>query len=60
MHAFILIKQDIHNYINPKNLIKFKINEGFYTSLYMLMELRWGKGRLGGWSLWWGEATGGG
>jgi len=35
---------NIHNYINPKNSIKFKIKKGFYTSLYMLMELRWGRG----------------
>jgi len=32
--------------------MKFEIKEGFYTSLYMLMEQRWGKRRLDGWSPW--------
>jgi len=60
MHSFWLCEKNlyirihfdqtsnIHHYIDLKNIIKFSIEEGFYASLYMLMEVRWGKGRLGG------------
>jgi len=55
---------NIHNYINPKNLIKIKIKEGFYTSFYRLMELRWVRGgwlvraHVGGCGLRWLVAMG--